>query len=206
MKNEKEKIVSFASQKFLQEGFYRTTMDEIASEMHMSKKTIYKYFHSKEELVKTVAQRFLNENAKMIEEALNIKCNAVEKLVKIFETVGKILVKVNDKMLSDIHHYSPEHWKEIDDYRTKKMTAFLTQIINQGQKEGYFLKMRAEILITVFISSIRAVVNPQFIINNRYTMIEALTGTIEILMNGILTEKGKKNFKKLNYGVKNEND
>lgn len=201
MNEEKEKIINFAAQKFMTEGFYKTTMDEIAAEMHISKKTIYKNFPSKEELVKTIAKRFLNENAGRIEEVINAKCNAVEKLVRIFEAVGKIIVKVNDRMLSDIHHYSPEHWKEIDDYRTKKMTSFLTNIISQGQKEGYFLKLRPEILITVFITSVRAVVNPEFIINNRFTMIEALKGAIEILMNGIMTEKGKKIFKKLNYGA-----
>ncbi len=201
MDQEKEKIINFASQKFLLEGFYKTTMDELSAEMHMSKKTIYRNFSSKEELVRIIAKRFMENNAKLIEEVIEAKCNAVEKLVRIFETVGKILSKINDRMLKDIHHYSPEQWKEIDDYRTKKMTSFLNNIINQGQKEGYFLKVRPEILISVFIASVRAVVTPEFIINNRFTMIEALRGTIEILMNGILTEKGKKIFKKLNYGV-----
>jgi len=202
MNEEKEKILSFASQKFMREGFYKTTIDEIASEMHMSKKTIYRNFSSKEELVKAVVKKFFVENVLRIDEVLNIECNAVEKLVKLFEVVGTILAKVNDKILSDIHHYAPEHWKEIDDLRTKKMTSFLTNIISQGQNEGYFLEMKPEILITVFIASVRAVVNPEFTINNRFTMIEALRGAIEILMNGIMTEKGKKIFKKLNYGAK----
>ncbi len=202
MNEEKEKIISFASQKFIREGFYKTTMDEIASEMRISKKTIYKNFSSKEELVKFVAKNFFDDNVSKIDEVLKIQCNAVEKLVRLFEAVGNIIVKINDKMLSDIHHYAPEHWKEIDDFRTRKMSSFLTGIINQGQKEGYFLKLRPEILIAVFIASIRSVVNPEFTINNRFTMIEALRGSIEILMNGIMTDKGKKIFKKLNYGAK----
>jgi AcrR family transcriptional regulator len=202
MNEEKEKILRFASQKFMKEGFYKTTMDEISAEMHMSKKTIYRNFSSKEDLVGAVAKKFFNENVQMIDQVLEIKYNAVEKLVRLFEVVGSIIVKVNDKILSDIHHYAPEHWKEIDEYRTKKMNSFLTDIISQGQKEGYFLKKRPEILIAVFIASIRAVVNPEFTINNQFTMLEALKSTIEILMNGILTEKGKKIFKKLNYGVK----
>ena len=202
MNEEKEKILRFASQKFMKEGFYKTTMDEISAEMHMSKKTIYRNFSSKEDLVGAVAKKFFNENVQMIDQVLEIKYNAVEKLVRLFEVVGSIIVKVNDKILSDIHHYAPKHWKEIDEYRTKKMNSFLTDIISQGQKEGYFLKKRPEILIAVFIASIRAVVNPEFTINNQFTMLEALKSTIEILMNGILTEKGKKIFKKLNYGVK----
>ena len=201
MSEEKEKILDFASQKFLSEGFYKTTMDEIASEMHISKKTIYKNFSSKEELVKIIAKKFMENNICLVQQVIDTNYNAVEKLVRIFETVGKILAKINDRMLRDIHHYSPEQWKEIDEYRTKKMTSFLAGIIKQGQKEGYFLMLKPEILITVFIASVRSVVNPEFAINNRFTMIEALRGTIEILMNGILTEKGKKIFKKLNYGV-----
>ena len=206
MSEEKEKILSFASQKFMKEGFYKTTMDEISAEMHMSKKTIYRNFSSKEDLVGAVAKKFFSENVQMIDQVLKIKCNAVEKLVRLFEVVGSIIVKVNDKILSDIHHYAPGHWKEIDEYRTKKMSSFLTDIISQGQKEGYFLKKRPEILIAVFIASIRAVVNPEFTINNQFTMLEALKATIEVLMNGILTEKGKKIFKKLNYGAKNEKE
>ncbi len=201
MSDEKEKIISFASQKFLAEGFFRTTMDDIASEMHMSKKTIYKNFSSKEELVKIVAKRFMNENVCTIEEVIGIQYNAVEKLVRIFEAVGKILAKVNDNMLKDIHRYSPEQWKEIDEYRTKKMTSFLTEIISQGQKEGFFLNMKPDILITVFIASVRSVVTPEFVINNGFSMLDSLRCTIEILMNGILTDKGKKIFKKLNYGA-----
>jgi len=81
MNEEKEKIISFASQKFIREGFYKTTMDEIASEMRMSKKTIYKNFSSKEELVKAVAKNFFDENVSKIDEVLKIQCNAVEKLV-----------------------------------------------------------------------------------------------------------------------------
>ena len=47
----REKIIELISEKFFREGFSRTTMDEIATDLHMSKKTIYKFFSSKEELL-----------------------------------------------------------------------------------------------------------------------------------------------------------
>lgn len=200
MDEDKEKILEFASQKFMEGGFFKTTMDELASELRISKKTIYKNFSSKEELVKKVAIKLLTTNAKLIEEAVNLKCNPVEKLFRIFDAVGKIITKINENNIKDIHYYSPETWKEIDEFRTKKMTSFLKDIIEHGQKEGYFLKRRPEIIITMFLASARAVVNPSFVVNNRFTMIEALKETTEILSNGIMTEKGKKIFKKLKDG------
>jgi AcrR family transcriptional regulator len=201
MNEEKEKILTFTSQKFMDGGFFKTTMDEIAADMHISKKTIYKNFSSKEELVREVARGILNTNAKLIEDAINIKCNPVEKLFRIFNVVGKIIMKINEKNIRDIHYYTPETWKEIDEFRTKKMSLFLGDIIEQGQKEGYFLKKRPEIIITMFLSSVRAIVNPAFVINNRFTLIEALRETTEILSNGIMTEKGKKILRKLKHGA-----
>jgi AcrR family transcriptional regulator len=200
MNDEKEKIIDFAAQKFMNGGFFKTTMDELAAELRVSKKTIYKNFPSKEELVRTVALKILTTNAKLIEDAVKLKCNPVEKLYRIFETVGKILIKINENNIRDIHYYTPETWKEIDEFRTKKMNAFLKDIIEQGQKEGYILKRKPEIIITMFLASARAIVNPAFVINNRFTLLEALKETTEILSNGIMTEKGRKVFKKLKDG------
>jgi len=201
MNEEKEKILNFSSQKFMKGGFFKTTMDEIAADMRISKKTIYKNFSSKEELVREVALKILNTNAKLIDDVIKIKCNPVEKLFRIFNTVGKIIMKVNEDNVRDIYHYTPETWKEIDEFRTKKMSHFLKDIIEQGQKEGYFLRKRPEIIITMFLSSVRAIVNPTFVINNRFTLIEALEETTEILSNGIMTEKGKKILRKLKNGA-----
>lgn len=201
MNEEKEKIIEFATQKFMAGGFYKTTMDQIAAEMHVSKKTIYRNFTSKEELVREIAVRFLSRNSKMIDDVVKIRCNAVEKLFKIFQTVGSIVLKINLEAINDIHHYAPDVWKEIDDLRTKKMLSFLSGIVKQGQREGYFIKKNKEIIVTIFIASLRSVVNPMFVLNNSFTMIEALRETIEILMLGILTDKGKKEFNKLKNGV-----
>jgi len=201
MEDEKEKIINFAAQKFMEGGFFKTTMDELASEMRMSKKTIYKNFPSKEKLVTEVAKSILQNNASLIEEAIQLKCNPVEKLYRIFQTVAKIISKVNENNIKDIHYYSPETWKEIDEFRTKKMTAFLSSIIEQGQKEGYFVKKKPEIIITMFLASVRAIANPAFVINYHFSFIEALSETTEILACGIMTEKGKKIFKKLKYGA-----
>ncbi len=137
----------------------------------------------------------------MIDDVLNIRCNAVVKLFKIFQTVGSIVMKVNLEVINDIHHYAPDVWKEIDDLRTKKMLSFLSDIVKQGQREGYFIKKNKEIIVSIFIASLRSVVNPMFVLNNSFTMIDALTETIEILMLGILTDKGKKEFNKLKDGV-----
>lgn len=63
-----QKIVDFCTDKFLKNEFYYVTVDQIATELRISKKTLYKYFSSKGELVETVAFNLLNVVSKKIDE------------------------------------------------------------------------------------------------------------------------------------------
>ena len=200
MEDEKQKILEFAIDKFLREGFYKTTMDDIASQLRMSKKTIYKYFPSKEELVKEVAFEFINKRIEQIKTIIESKFDSVTKFFKLIEYLSTFIIKFSDRWIADIQLYTPSVWKEIDNIRAKMMYANLMKIIQQGKEEGYFVDKPAEIIVTIFVSSIRGTVNPDFIMNNKFSISTALETTFEILMNGIMTEKGKKIFAKLKLG------
>ncbi len=180
MDEEREKILSFAQDTFLCEGFYKTSMDDVAAGMHISKKTIYKHFSSKEELVKEVSQRILTKNHNIIQEKVKAEKNSVEKLFGIMQHVGSILMKISPKLLNDLHVHIPNIWKQIDEFRTKKMSSFLREIFEQGKAEGCFINENTDLLIAVFISSVRGVVNPEFASMNKVPMQKALEATIEI--------------------------
>jgi AcrR family transcriptional regulator len=198
---EKDKILSFVREIFLREGFYKTTMDEIAAKLHMSKKTIYKYFPSKEELVREVMTTHLHSVIKKIKGNINNQSNAVEKLFDIFTIVGQNILKVNEKMIMDLQSYSPGIWKEVDDFRARQITRNFSKIFEQGKAEGYFLDIKTEIILSIFIASIRAIVNPDYVLSAGVSLKEAFIIIIEILMNGIMNDKGKKIFNKLKNGV-----
>lgn len=200
-KEEREKILSCVIATFLREGFYKTTMDEIAAKLHMSKKTIYKHFSSKEALVKEVMKTHMHTTMLTIKSHVNQEGNAVEKLFDIFTIVGQNILKVNEKMIMDLQYYSPEVWKEVDDFRAKQIASNFSRIFEQGKAEGYFLDIKTEIILSIFIASVRATVNPEYAISTKIGLNEAFTAIIEILMNGILNDKGKKIFNKLKNGV-----
>jgi AcrR family transcriptional regulator len=197
MDDEKVKIHNYAIDIFLKEGFYKTTMDDLASQLRISKKTIYKYFPSKETLVKEVIFSFLSSRAEEIKVIVDSQENAVVKFFSLGEYLGSMIIKFSDRWLSDIQMHTPDLWKEIDKFRIKMMHANLMKIIRQGINEGYFIDKPPEITVTVFVNSVRAVVNPEFIMNNRFSVSNALETTLDILMNGIMTEKGKKIFNRL---------
>jgi hypothetical protein len=52
-------------------------------------------------------------------------------------------------------------------------------------------------VITVFVSSVRAIINPEFIMNNSISALQAVEYTFKILFNGILTEAGREAYNKI---------
>jgi AcrR family transcriptional regulator len=198
MNNDKQKILKTACETFFAHGFYKIPVDDIASSLKMSKKTIYKYFPAKEDLVKEVAYLFIKTHSCNISAIINNhEFNAVEKLFYIFKYLGNMLINISDKWFSDIQSQAPEIWTEIEAFRSRFMTQNISRIIEQGKKEKYIDDYSSLIMINVFISSIRGIINPEFITNNKMPAFKALESTLDILMNGILTPKGKNLLKKL---------
>ncbi len=201
--NEKEKILLFTEEIFFKEGFHKISMDELASSLRMSKKTIYKHFPSKEELVKSTAYSFMHKMKKEIEDIVKSNQHSIEKIISIISIIKNIgLNRMSEKWLDDLRHYQPSLWKEMNSFRNKMINKNISIIFEQGIKEGVIVNVPHQIIINVFLSSVQAVVNPDFIMNNNFSISEAINSTLKILINGILTEKGKKIYKKLSKNNK----
>ena len=194
MNEEKKRILQFTHAKFMKEGFYKVSMDELASELRMSKKTIYKHFSSKEELVEAGVDMFLKEIKQNVDNIFSAESNAIMKLINFLIFIGQTFSKASEKAIMELQKYMPHIWKKIDEFRTSLITRNFTALINQGKEEGLFIDKPTEIILTVYISSIRAIVNPEFLINNKFTPKQAFEYTFDILLNGVSTSKGKKVF------------
>lgn len=201
MQKEKEKILKLSQVLFLKEGFSHTSMDNIASSLRISKKTIYKHFESKEFLLKISVIDFMKSNNDKMKQMINSDENAVVKAFGLFNFIGMISLNISDHFISDLKNFAPELWKEMDKLRIKFLKENLTKIIEQGKKEGYFIDESSFLIINTFISTIRGIVNPEIILRKNISIEKAFIGSMKILMNGILTSKGKRIFKSLNNGV-----
>ncbi len=193
---DQEKIIQHTEEKFFRDGFYKTTMDEIASELRISKKTIYKYFPSKDDLVKAITRYFMNRMKKTVLPALNSDKNAIEKLGDLIKILTKTSEKISANRLEELKIHYPSIWNEIDRFRAEMMFGNISKVIDQGKKEGLFIDLPTNIIITVLVASVRAIVTPDFIMHNNYSLIEAARFVFRIIIGGILTDKGKKEFNK----------
>lgn len=175
-------------------------MDELAREMKISKKTIYKYFPSKYDLVDKVTDCLMFGIRNSIREIVVNEENPV----KVFHLIGvqliKTLMKVSERWLDDLRIHYYDIWLKIDDFREKNALQNLGLTIEKGKQHGYFLDKPTPIILSTVIAGIRAVINPDFILNNKFSAHEAAQTVLLIIINGILTPKGRRIFQKLNAG------
>jgi len=201
MEDEKIKIIQFSLDKFLKEGFYKVTMDQIASDLKMSKKTIYKYFPSKENLVQETVEFMKGYISASIIKIIDSNDNAVVKVVGLVKVISDLWMNVKEKMLVELERHYPKIWQGIDEFRIMMMNRNLTILFEQGKKEGLIKNYPSEIIRTVFMGAVRAVVNPEFFINSHLSLNNAVEMSFEIMLNGLLTEKGKEIFFESKSGI-----
>lgn len=192
---ERTRILNYAVNKFHAEGFYKTSMDEIARDLQMSKKTIYKYFQSKEILLEAVAGWLMSESKEHIDSILSSKESVVVKFTKIINIYNSKVLKCSDKWFTDLQIHAPRLWQKIDEFRTNRIYQVLSELIDEGKNEGLIDKeIPTCVIVSTYNSSMRSMINYKFLYENDISVNDAVNHGMQLLLNGILTKKGRQQF------------
>ncbi|MBU1677327.1 MAG: TetR/AcrR family transcriptional regulator [Bacteroidetes bacterium] len=197
MTQEKLKITQFALEKFTSSGLKNVTMDEIARELQMSKKTIYKHFPNKEALIREAIFFLTGTVKKTIESVVAGNDSAVHKLHGISNVLRNVVLKISDRWLIDLKMRYNDVWQEVDKFRVKSIAENFSKIIEQGKSEGLIDDKPTKIIYYIIIASVQEIVNPKFLVENSYSAKDAAQITLDIIFKGILTKKGRKIYKQL---------
>jgi AcrR family transcriptional regulator len=201
---EKERILNHITKKFQAEGFYKTSMDEIAGDLRVSKKTIYKYFPSKDELLETVCLCTYEEITSDINKILFGNEDVIYKIVKIINLYSKFTLGLSEKWINDLRIHSPHITNNLITKRNKTVTELLEKLFEQGKKEKLFENYPAVIVVNTFNAVLYSLLHTDFIMNNRFSLLEASRYTFDILFNGILTQKGREKYLRTKKEIRKE--
>jgi AcrR family transcriptional regulator len=190
------RIVGAGAELFLDRGFVRVTADEIAGRLGISKATLYKFFSSKEEVLRAVVREILNEAAAHVEEILaDGRPSFVEKLVGLFTYVGGRISLFGPLLIRDIQKSAPRVWQEIDDFRREKILKNFKGILESGRKEGLFrADIDLDLLLQMFTYLVGEFINPRAVLRSGRSPAEAFESIIKVFFQGILTDKGRRDF------------
>lgn len=188
----KESIIETAEELFLRYGFKRVTMDDIAREMAISKKTIYQYFKDKNEMVCSATERHLRKENEAIEALEAESENVIEYLVRLSKQLRRHMSTVNPGAMEDLKKYFPEGWKIFVHYKKEIFLKSMIKILRKGMEEGHFRKdMNPEVLGIMRMEQIQLAFDQNLFPRNRFDFADVQIELLRHFIAGILTDKGR---------------
>lgn len=155
MNQEYQHIIEKASELYNQYGIKSITMDDIARELGMSKKTLYKYVSNKDDLVDQFVEYLAKGRKCYVEDIKNQNLNAIEELVEVNEYVIEMLKNYNPSTYFDLKKYYPDQYRKLRELRRNNMFQAVKENIIKGKKEGIYRKeLNEDIIARVHVSRI----------------------------------------------------
>ncbi|GAA4333772.1 TetR/AcrR family transcriptional regulator [Mucilaginibacter gynuensis] len=132
-----DRILTGAEELFLKAGIKSVTMDDIAKQLGMSKKTIYQFFKDKNELVTALVKRKLQEDEDQICGLINADGNAIEELVGMMKASEDVFSRINPIVIHDMQKYHPDAWTYFQNFKVDILMKTLEQLLTKGKEQGY---------------------------------------------------------------------
>jgi AcrR family transcriptional regulator len=193
------RIVRQARAHFFSHGYSQCTMDEIAAELGMSKKTLYVHFSSKEALMTAVIDDLGREIRGSADALLaNRQLNFAEKLRGFAEGMVERLTTINPRLLRDLQRFSPDLYRRVAEMREKNIPYVFGRFIEEGQIAGMVRNdLRTDFAVAFFLSAMNGLVQPAMMERLGIGPRDIAPRAIELFFGGLLTPAGRKEHEKL---------
>ncbi len=180
----KERIINAAIEEFGRKGL-KFTMDDIAKNLGMSKKTLYSVYDTKEEMFLDVAD-YCFADIKKSEQAI-LKDSSMDTLTKIREIMGVMPEKYRDKGLSNLYLLKdkfPTIYTKVSSYLSTDWDATI-ELLEQGMNEGVIRRVPVPIIKAMVESTLAEFMSDTVLVENGISYEDAMNEMIDIIINGI---------------------
>lgn len=147
---------------FLRFGFSKVTMNEIAEELGMSKKTLYLYFPGKEELLAAVVTRLHEDTATEIETIVHRQdLDFKQKLRFALDSLSAYHGRMTPYFLADMEKHAPDVCKASNDIKRDRIRAIMTSLVEQGIRDGIFRDdIDQELIVLIYAGALQHLLRP----------------------------------------------
>lgn len=192
----RERILQTARDQYLKLGFSRVTMDETASALGISKKTLYQHFASKEDLVRAVCdhhQQEVESGIRSIHQTAGL--TPLQKLQRQTEFISAVYRHMSPSLIHDLQRSQPEIWKSVEDRRQCCIETDFLVLIREGRSEGIFRSdIDESLFLKVYLAAIEGVLKPSVLKDLPFRPEEVYETVSRILFEGFLTDKARTDY------------
>jgi AcrR family transcriptional regulator len=191
----RQRIIAAARLHFLTHGFRGVTMDDLAGELGMSKKTLYAYFPSKSALLEAVLHdKFTSLEADVARVTAERASDFAVGLQRLLACIQRHTDEVRSPFVRDIQREAPELFHMVEGRRREVIRRHFGKVLAQGRREKLIRKdIPLRLIIEVLLGATQAVINPPMMEELGLTPTTGFTAIISVILQGVITEKGRSN-------------
>jgi AcrR family transcriptional regulator len=189
----RQRIIDGARLHFLAHGFRGVTMDDLAQELAMSKKTLYAHFSSKLDLVEAVMREKLRHAMTDLEKITGDTArdfpSALHDLLACMQEHTR---EITPPFVRDVKREAPQLFVIVEEGRREMITRHFGRLFAQGRREGRVRKdVPLELIVEILLAATTAIVNPAKITEMGLTPREGYLGIVTVVLEGALVPEGR---------------
>ncbi len=189
----RERIKQKADELYRRYGIKSVTMDEIASQLGVSKKTIYQSFSDKNELVDAVIVDLLNYNKECCKKDKATAQNAIDEVYLAMEMLESMFENMNPSILFDMERNHPATYEKFKKHKYNFLFHLVKENIERGKREElYRPEINADVVATVRLETMMMPFNENLFPKSKYTLVFLEKQLIEYYLFGLVSQKGYK--------------
>jgi AcrR family transcriptional regulator len=183
----KENILNVAAELISKYGLKKFTIDEIAKELKISKKTIYQHFQSKDEIIRDFFITTLESDQNSVISTLNSEMNFLDKIHSIIYSNHTYRIPL--ALLNEAKQFYPAEWAKIEELKHFK-TRSIQKLLEQAKTDGI---IKPEVHFGVLSKMLEEIsdifIDYPFLLENKLTTAEAIDEALKIVFQGVIAEK-----------------
>jgi len=201
----KQKITQIASKLFHRSGVRNISIDEVCSELRISKKTFYLHFQQKEDLIAAVIEEINQQHFEKFDKNLKNK-NAIDSLIFIIKELKKNSECEPHQLWFDIQKYYPKIFEKYETMQLEMIRTGFEHNLKQGIDEGYYRK-DLDIEMASFFHSVQMKTTFEMMQENqrKFSKKRMMDFYIDLIIHLIANEQGL-NYLEQNYYNENKNN
>ncbi|WP_299826355.1 TetR/AcrR family transcriptional regulator [uncultured Pontibacter sp.] len=201
----KIKITQSAFELFCRKGIKSVSMDDIAQHLSMSKKTIYKWFDNKDQIVYYSCKCFLKEMEEDCMCSMRGAANAIEELWSLMEMTKRLVAKVHPAIFHDVQKYHGDSWQLWMAHKYDFMLEKLKMNILRGVAEGLYRgDLDVEIMARLRLAQIEAAYDVRLFPPGEFNLQKVQLDMLEHYMLGMATLRGHKMINEYKQRIEEE--
>ena len=188
-----QRIVTAARQHFFAHGFRSVTMDDLAAELGMSKKTLYAEFAGKTALLRAVLlDKFHSVETDL--DAIMTRCSvdALAALQQLLACMQRHAEEIQPPFVRDIRREVPELFKLVEERRRAMIQRYFGKIFDEGHAAGIIRSdVSTDLIVEILLSAVQAIMNPTKMDELGLQPKTGYSAIIRVLLDGVITKKGR---------------